>query len=67
MVIILGDGDLADTSLLQWLVVVKSFVMAAKGPAEDFLAERTRRQLDIDETPYHEKGLKEKMLMLGID
>ena len=65
--IILGDGDLADTSLLQWLVVVKSFVMAAKGPAEDFLAERTRRQLDIGKTPYHEKGLKEKMLMLGID
>ena len=65
--IILGDGDLADASLLQWLVVVKSFVMAAKGPAEDFLADRTRRKRDIGETLYHEKGLKEKMLMLGID
>ena len=65
--IILGDGDLTNTSWLQWLVVVKSFVMAAKGPAEDFLADRTRRQHDIGETLYHEKGLKEKMLMLGID
>ena len=57
MVIILGDGDLANTSWLQWLVVVKSFIMAAKGPAEDFLADRMRRQIN-SETLYHEKGLK---------
>ena len=66
--IILGDaidGDLANTSWLQWLVVVKSFIMAAKGPAEDFLADRIRRQIN-SEALYHEKGLKQKLLTVGM-
>ena len=68
MVIILGSDDLANTSWLQWLVVIKSFIMAAKGPAEDFVADRTtkRQKIDSDVTLFHEKGFKEKLLITGM-
>jgi len=66
VVIIVGGDDLANTSWLQWLVVFKSLIMAAKGPAEAFVADRAakRQKNDISvSTPYHEKGFKEKLLI----
>ena len=69
MVIIVGGDDLANTSWLQWLVVFKSLIMAAKGPAEAFVADRAakRQKNDISvSTPYHEKGFKEKLLISGV-
>ena len=69
MVIILGVGDLTKVSPLQWLAVFKSLVLAAKAPAEDFLADRQtkKRQTDCAVTLYHEKGFGEKLLMIGKD
>ena len=69
MVIILGVGDLSKVTSNQWLVVFKSLVLSAKAPAEDFLAHRQtkERQTDSAVTLYHEKGIGEKLLMIGID
>ena len=69
MVIIVGGDDLANTSWLQWLVVFKSLIMAAKGPAEAFVADRAAKGQNIDNgvtTPHHEKGFKEKLLISGV-
>ena len=66
MSIILLNGDMKNTSWLQKLVVIKSLIMAAKGPAEEFLAERIKQENDSGDTLYHEKGLKEKLLLLGM-
>ena len=64
---ILGENDIRNVSWLQWLVVGQSLIMAAKGPAEEFLVSRTKqRQKDGGETKaFCEMGVMDRIVMLG--
>ena len=68
VIIILWSGGLTEKiSWLQYLVVVKSLLMASKGPAMDYLEARSRRQTSTDgeACSYLHQGLAEKLLQLG--
>ena len=68
VVIIFQSKTVGEVSWLQWLVIGKSLLMAAKGPAEEVLEEITKNEKKANCTgnAYHEMDfLFEKLKLLS--
>jgi hypothetical protein len=67
VIILHSNNSLTDIGWLQWLVILKSLIMASKGPAEDFLSAKWKRKHRRDATTelYHKKGFGAKLPLIG--